>query len=643
MLGRRRDIQIPKTPNSSDKATQNWMTAVGAMLNKYIGGGSDDRLVSAKELFDSGVVGLGSGGVIAPPAQNLTKPPKVTGLQANGALASIIVQWVNPVFVNYAYTELWRADVDDVGQAFLIARTQVESYIDNVGSAATKYYWARAVSNAGVKGEFNGAAGVKGQTSYDPEYVKGLLTASKWKANTAYAPYQYVQPTTENGFQYMVVDGGVSGSTEPTWPVVVNDVVNDATVQWITISDTARLPFVIGTQPNGDPAVFIDTAFIKDATITSAKITNLIADKIETGDLNADLHVLQKLWYGFNQPNGDYINPETLEVTHGNSGFYFGVSGSNPALPIFHINTGIANGSRQLLFDGEKIKLEKVDVVSSADGRFDDLASDSLTSNRIYAKSLGFGELFATSEYVQLDVDGRPIISGDTFDPSDYYCWINGCVRTQSSTSRDFIAWNILSGTKGIRYQTTEYTDIVPYDYPDSSTKYRFKKKAISFKLKIGGFGLFFIYSTFRIYIFDAANGFPLNTEEVSAGDAIAGYSGQYLAKIDFSGLILANGSYDFKRQSGEIAFSVDVVTEREFTNKYDEYDKYASSFIISCDTDNEMLEYTGGRRIKIGIEYRRTSVISGMLNLDFQMIDKAVHYDASNDPILEYNKVPIG
>ena len=50
-------------------------------------------------------------------------------------------------FSNYAYTELWRSDIDDIGQAVvLIASTAVESYVDNVGSAATKYYWARAVS-----------------------------------------------------------------------------------------------------------------------------------------------------------------------------------------------------------------------------------------------------------------------------------------------------------------------------------------------------------------------------------------------------------------------------------------------------------------------------------------------------------------
>ncbi len=151
MFGRRRDIQIPKVPVSGDKATQSWMTAVGSMLSKYIGGGSNDRLVSAGELIDGGLAGVGTGGFLTSPPRNLTKPPKVTGLTANGALASIFVSWHNPSFSNYAYTELWRADIDDIGQAVLIASTAVESYTDNVGSAATEILLGKSGIRPGRK------------------------------------------------------------------------------------------------------------------------------------------------------------------------------------------------------------------------------------------------------------------------------------------------------------------------------------------------------------------------------------------------------------------------------------------------------------------------------------------------------------
>ena len=150
-------------------------------------------------------------------------------------------------------------------------------------------------------------------------------------------------------------------------------------MEWKCVAATARLPLIVGQLPDGSPAVFIDTAFIKNASITSAKISELIADKIETGKLIADIQIKNKLWYGFNLPNGDFLDPEDNTTTSGKSGFYLGVNGSG-SLPVLHLNTGIANGSRQFLFDGTQLTLKNVDLVSSADGEFDDLGVDSLTA-----------------------------------------------------------------------------------------------------------------------------------------------------------------------------------------------------------------------------------------------------------------------
>ena len=449
LFARRKDKQIPKTPVSQDKSVQNWMDSVGGLINKYFFGGGNDRIVTAQELIDGGIAGTGSGGFLTTPPKNLTKPPKVSGLTANGAFAAIYVQWNNPSFSNYGYTELWRADIDDIGLAVLIASTAVESYIDNVGSAATKYYWARAVSDQGVKGDFNAVNGVKGTTSLAPEYVKQILTSITWKPNITYYPFQYVRPTVENGFQYAAVDGGKSGSVEPTWPTTINATVDDGTIQWTAVPVDARIPFVLGTLEDGTPAVFMDTAYIKNASITSAKISELIADKIETGNLIADLQVKSKLWYGFNLPNGDFLDPEDNTVTSGKTGFYLGVNGSG-SLPVLHLNTGVANGNRQFLFDGTQLTLKNVDLVSSADGDFDDLGVDSLTANRAYAIDLGFRNLFAVSEYVQLDAEGRPII--DDVDVRSYFCWIYGCAKKSIAPATYAV---IGTGNRGgIRLQT---------------------------------------------------------------------------------------------------------------------------------------------------------------------------------------------
>ena len=436
MFGRRRDIQIPKVPVSGDKATQSWMTAVGSMLSKYIGGGSNDRLVSAGELIDAGLAGSGTGGFLTSPPKNLTKPPKVTGLTANGALASIFVGWHNPSFSNYAYTELWRADIDDIGQAVLIASTAVESYTDNVGSAATKYYWARAVSDQGVKGDFNAANGVKGTTSLDPDYVMQVLTSSTWKPNTTYYPFQYVRPTVDNGFQYAAVDGGKSGSVEPTWPTTINATVNDGTIQWTAVPVDARIPFVLGTLEDGTPAVFMDTAYIKDATITSAKIGNLVADKITTGDLNADLHVLQKLWYGFSEfANGSQ-----------QTGFWLGVESG---VPKFKIDTGAANGNKSLTYDGYDLKL-------TGDGLFDDIFVDSASFNTISTNTISFNQQVVPSIYIQ--------ITGMTLNHPDYQgylCAIEQINKTQVAAGETYTFYGVAPFSVLVTAVDRLYTQII--------------------------------------------------------------------------------------------------------------------------------------------------------------------------------------
>lgn len=577
---RRRDIQIPKTPVTGDKATLNWMTAIGQMLQKYIGGGSNDRLVSAQELIDSGVFSSGTGGALVQPAPNLTKPPKVTGLQANGALASIVVQWSNPVFKNYAYTELWRADIDDIGQAFLIASTTVESYIDNVGSSATKYYWARAVSSSGVKGEFNAAAGTKGETSFNPDYVKQILTSLKWQANTTYAPYQYVQPTTENGFQYVVIDGGKSASVEPIWPTTVGLTVSDGTVEWKCVAATDRLPLVIGQLDNGDPAVFIDTAFIKNASITSAKIGSLVADKITTGDLNANIRILQKLWYGFDE----FAN------TSEQSGFWIGVEGGVPKLKI---DTGAAHGNKYLAFDGTNFQMN-VDIVNSTDGYFDDLEGDSVNFNRANFDFLTFGEQVTASQYI---ADNDISIGDPEF--KQYLCYPNGCQKTEFWNSS-----NLILGTGFSRpyafFQTGNYTAIKPYDYRSSATRYRANKQNIAFSILIDAPNAAYVnnnYSGTYLTVYVLSESQSLSSTNYNSAGVTDGVPSQYLLKIPVNNH--ANGTVTAYQNTGSgdvAAFDMDVVYDTQ-TN--------TGQIMLKCDDDLGLLGYQGVRTLKVAVVYK--------------------------------------
>lgn len=53
-----------------------------------------------------------------------------------------------------------------------------------------------------------------------------------WAASSSYASGSVVVPTAPNGFYFKANQGGISGGSEPTWPLTVGAVVNDNGVLW---------------------------------------------------------------------------------------------------------------------------------------------------------------------------------------------------------------------------------------------------------------------------------------------------------------------------------------------------------------------------------------------------------------------------
>jgi hypothetical protein len=65
-------------------------------------------------------------------------------------------------------------------------------------------------------------------------------TTQTWQANHAYSGcYVYVLPTTPNGFHYYACVSGTSGATEPVWPTVSGNSVNDNGINWTAQTLTA--------------------------------------------------------------------------------------------------------------------------------------------------------------------------------------------------------------------------------------------------------------------------------------------------------------------------------------------------------------------------------------------------------------------
>ena len=632
-IASRRDIQLPRIPTSVPKDAQDWFLAAQKILDKYIFGSDGSRLVSINDLTKAGIADR-DGSSVRPPAGNLTTPPKVSSLRADGALASIIIAWQNPVFPNYSHTELWRASVDDLGQAVKIQETPVESYVDMVGSGSTKFYWARAVSKAGVAGDFNSASGTKGVTGYDPTYVRDLMTSATWKPVTPYGAYQYVRPTTPNGYQYACIDGGRSGGDEPAWPTTVGDTVSDADIVWQCVAADARVPFVIGADQNGDPAVYIDTAYIEDATITSAKIGDLVADKITTGNLLANIQLLSKLWAGFSE----YANPGS------DSGLWLGMDGGFPRM---HLNTGLSGGSRYIKFTGTDIEMN-VDIMSGADIHADDLTADSARLTRAQVDFLAVPEFVVASDYTT-----EQGIGVDDPEFERYLCFPGGCWKTESWTSQ-----TLLMGNGAYRhyayFQTGTYSSIIPYDIADSTTRYRAKSKEIGVSIKIsapsiGAYDVNNYLNYLVVYILDEYQSLGGGTSysDVSATTGVpATYLGKIIVPYIDSGAseeipVLQNTGggdsqvcsafFDTERVYQDVSGVIPGTTQRVVIS---------SSLILRIPSDSEAFGYSGGRRLKCAVVYKADPWVGtkddddvyGTIAVDFQIVSDISQTVANND-----------
>ena len=140
-------------------------------------------LVTKAELIDTGAFqnnSIGNLQYIEPgEEQSYIAPPAPLNLAASGAMTSIMLTWDGVNYNSgYAYTEVWRASVDNLGVAVLIGTTTSGMYADAVGSDASHYYWVRFLNVINDIGPFNAIAGVLGETSPDVAYLLSQLTNS---------------------------------------------------------------------------------------------------------------------------------------------------------------------------------------------------------------------------------------------------------------------------------------------------------------------------------------------------------------------------------------------------------------------------------------------------------------------------------
>jgi hypothetical protein len=148
-------------------------------IRELITGAGQERLVTAKELADSGIATIDQSGNLTPStsATYYATPPAPTNVTATAATRNIIVEWDAPLYNGHAYAEIWRHTSDVIGSAVRVGMVPGSVFTDSVGPGATRYYWVRFVNVDSTPGAYNAVAGVSATTSTEVSYLLSTLTS----------------------------------------------------------------------------------------------------------------------------------------------------------------------------------------------------------------------------------------------------------------------------------------------------------------------------------------------------------------------------------------------------------------------------------------------------------------------------------
>ncbi|OOE43439.1 phage tail tip fiber protein [Salinivibrio kushneri] len=138
-----------------------------------------DRAMTLRELHSLGLVSVSRGArgrlrvqPVSQPTRDgeytnkpVSIPDAPSQFEAHGGFGAIMLEWSRPTYSGHGYTEIWRADVDDISAADIVATVTATVFGDIVSPGSTYFYWCRHININDKPGPYHDRSGLEASTS----------------------------------------------------------------------------------------------------------------------------------------------------------------------------------------------------------------------------------------------------------------------------------------------------------------------------------------------------------------------------------------------------------------------------------------------------------------------------------------------
>lgn len=337
---------LPPVPAKAPAELRPFFAAMAEILETGEGVRGDklDRKLTLRDLLDGGLAKLRAPGNpdagLTQPAgpQDMSVPPRPVGFAADGSFfGRVHLTWEPPheQYRNHAHANIYRAETDNFANALLVGREGGMFYSDLVRNDITSvadplnlpgyYYWVTFSSTANIEGPPNSPSGTFARPLPDAAYLLGQLSGQLGESQLSEALATRLTGIEENASTIEEQAELVQGlSAQYTLKLDVNGYVsgfgayNDGSSAdfavladrfWIAqpgAASSAVKPFMMV-----DGKTYIDSAFIRDASIQEGKLGPITFGKIIDAQGNPVTTLAGKL-------RADAIDVESLQVTDAN-------------------------------------------------------------------------------------------------------------------------------------------------------------------------------------------------------------------------------------------------------------------------------------------------------------------------------------